>query len=77
MNIQEPTTSEVSDTDTVMVYNEDIDPSPPQDISNVFTATEFLSHSSSDSDKYKRVNHCLNPPYHHWIVDHLVETKLT
>ena len=22
-------------------------------------------------------NHCLNPPYHHWIVDNLVETDLT
>ena len=23
---------------------------------------------------FQTLNHCLNPPYHHWIVDHLVET---
>ena len=37
-----------------MAYNEDLDPPPPQDISNVFSAADVLSHSSSDSDKYKR-----------------------
>ena len=36
MNIQQPTTPEVGNTEAVMVYNEDIDLPPPQDISNVF-----------------------------------------
>ena len=31
-NIQQPTTLEVSDTETVMAYNEDLDPPLPQDI---------------------------------------------
>ena len=39
---------EVADTETVMANNEDMDPTPPQDISNVFVAAEFLSNSSSD-----------------------------
>ena len=38
VNIQPPNTSKVSNTETVMAYNEDIDPPPPQDISNVFAA---------------------------------------
>ena len=38
-----------------MSDNEYLGPPPPQDISNVFAATELLSHSSSDSAKYKRV----------------------
>ena len=54
MNIQQPTTPEVSNTDTAMAYNEDIYPPPPQDISNVFAVADLLSHSSSDSNKYKR-----------------------
>ena len=54
MNIQQPTTSEVSNTETVMVYNEYLDPPPPQDILNVFAAADLLSHSSYDSNKYKR-----------------------
>ena len=54
MNIQQPTTSEVSNTETVMVYNEHLDPPPPQDISNMFAAADLSSHSSSDSTKYKR-----------------------
>ena len=37
-----------------MADNEELDPSPPQDISNVFTAADFLSHLSSDPAKYKR-----------------------
>ena len=53
-NIQQQTTSGVADTDTVMADNEDIDPPLPQDISNVFTVTDLSSHSSSDSNKYKR-----------------------
>ena len=50
MNIQQPTTLEVPNTETVMDYNEYLDPPPPQDLSIVFA-------SSSDSDKYKRVWH--------------------
>ena len=37
-----------------MAYNEDIDTPPPHDISNVFAASDLLSHSSSGSNKYKR-----------------------
>ena len=55
MNIQQPTTSEVSDTETVMAYDENLDPPMPQYISNVFAVAEFSSHSSSDSTKYKQV----------------------
>ena len=54
VNIQQKTTSEVDDTEKVMAYNEDLDPPPPQDISNVFAEAEFSSCSSSDSSKYKR-----------------------
>ena len=36
-----------------MYDNEDLDPPPPQDISNVFAAADLLSHLSSDSAKYK------------------------
>ena len=53
-NIQQPTTSEVSNTKTVMDYNEDLDPPPPHDISNVFSAADLSSQSSYDSVKYKR-----------------------
>ena len=54
MNIQQPTTSEVADTEKVMAYNEDLDPPPPQDISNVFSSADLSSQSSSDSAKYNR-----------------------
>ena len=37
-----------------MDYNEDLDPPLPQDISNVFSLSDLLAQSSSDSDKYKR-----------------------
>ena len=37
-----------------MDYNKDIDTPPTQDISNVFSAADLSSHSSSDSDKYKQ-----------------------
>ena len=40
-----------------MVYNEEIDPPPPQDISNVFAAADLSSQSSYDSVKYKRAWH--------------------
>ena len=36
-----------------MADNEELYPPPPQDISNVFAAAEFSSHSSSNSAKYK------------------------
>ena len=36
-----------------MDYNEDLDPTPPQDISNVFSSADLSSKSSSDSAKYK------------------------
>ena len=54
MNIQQQNTLELANTETVMAYNEDLYPPPPQDTSNVSAAAEFLSHSSSDSAKYKR-----------------------
>ena len=54
MNIQQKNTSEVANTETVMADNEEIGPPPPQDISNMFAAADLSSHSSSDSDKYKR-----------------------
>ena len=54
VNIQQPTTSEVYNTKTVMAYNEDRDIPPPQDISNVFSGEDLSSCSSSDSNKYKR-----------------------
>ena len=53
MNIQQPNTSEVSDTETVMADNEELDLPPPQDIYNVFSEADLLSLSSSDSAKYK------------------------
>ena len=56
-NIQQPTTSEAANTETVMAYNEDIDPPPPHDISNVFAAADLSSQSSHDSVKYKRAWH--------------------
>ena len=53
-NIQQPTTSEVANTETVMASNEDIDTLLTQDISNVFSSADLSSQSSSSSDKYKR-----------------------
>ena len=53
MNIQQQNTSEVADIETVMAYNEHLDIPPPQYISNVFAASDFLYRSSSDSNKYK------------------------
>ena len=41
MNIKQQTTLEVANTDTLMGYNEDIDPPPPQDISNVFSSEDL------------------------------------
>ena len=48
VNIQQQTASEVADTETVMADNEELYPSPPQDISNIFAATDLSSHSSYD-----------------------------
>ena len=45
VNIQQLTTSEVSNIDTVMSANEELDPPPPQDISNVFAVAGLLSFS--------------------------------
>ena len=56
-NIQQPTTLEVSNTETVMAGNEDIDTPPPHDISNVFAEADLLPQSSYDSVKYKRAWH--------------------
>ena len=56
-NIKQLTTSEVANTETVMGYNEYLDPPPPQDISNVFQAENLSSQSSYDSVKYKRAWH--------------------
>ena len=53
VNIQQPTTSEVADVQRVMAYNKDLDPPLPQNISNVFSASDLSSYSSSDSAKYK------------------------
>ena len=52
-NIQQPTTSEIANIETVMAYNEDLDLPAPNDISNVFSAADLSSQSSYDSDKYK------------------------
>ena len=54
VNIQQPTTSEVSNTETGMSYNEDPDPPPSHYIFNVFSAADLSSRSSSDSAKYER-----------------------
>ena len=43
MNIQQPTKSETSYIDTVIAYNEDLDPPPPQDIPNVFSFADLSS----------------------------------
>ena len=54
MNIKQRTTSEVSNTETVMDNNEGLYPPPPQDIYNVFAVADLVSCSSYDSAKYKR-----------------------
>ena len=56
-NIQQRTTSEVANIETVLAYNEDLDPPPPHDILNVFAAADLSSQSSYDSVKYKRAWH--------------------
>ena len=56
-NIKQQNTSEVANTDTVIDYNEDLDPPPPHDISNVFAAADLSSQSSYDSVKYKCACH--------------------
>ena len=54
MNIQQKTTLEVANTETVMADIEELNPAPPQDILNVFVVEDFSSRSSCDSAKYKR-----------------------
>ena len=44
-NIQQQTTSEVANTETVMTDNEELDLPSPQDISNVFAAADLSSRS--------------------------------
>ena len=56
-NIQQQTTSEVSNTETVMAGNEDIDTPQTQDISNLFAVADLSSQSSYDTVKYKRAWH--------------------
>ena len=43
MNIQQQTTLEVADKETVMDDNEELDTPPPQDILNMFAAAELSS----------------------------------
>ena len=54
MNIKQPTTLEVADTETVMDYNKDLDPPLSQDRSNIFSSAGLSDKSSSDLAKYKR-----------------------
>ena len=54
VNIQQQTTSEVAGTEKLMDDNKELYPPPPQDISNVLSASDLSSSSSSDSTKYKR-----------------------
>ena len=56
-NIQQPTTSEVANKETVMAGNEDIVTPPPQDIPNVFAAADLSSQPSYDTVKYKGAWH--------------------
>ena len=48
VNIKQQITSEVADSETVMSDNEELDPPPPQDTSNVFPSSDLYSRSSSD-----------------------------
>ena len=45
VNIQQPTTSEVEDTETVMAYNEDIDPPTATGYIGCFSAAYLSSNS--------------------------------
>ena len=56
-NIQQPTTFEEANTETMLAYNEYLDPPPPHDITNVFAAADLLSQSSYDSVTYKLAWH--------------------
>ena len=53
VNIQQITTSEVSNTETWIPDKKELDTPSQQCISNVFAAADLLSISSYDSDKYK------------------------
>ena len=48
VNIQQPTTLEVANTETMMDYNEDLYTPTPHDISNMFAVAYFSSHLSYD-----------------------------
>ena len=43
MNIQQQTTSEVANTETVIANNDELDPPPKQDIYNVFALVDLSS----------------------------------
>ena len=53
INIQQLNTPELSNTETVMADNEDLDPPSPQDILNLFAVADLSSCSSYDLAKYK------------------------
>ena len=53
MNIQQQNTPRVANKETVIAYNKELDPTPPQDTSNVFAAANLSSQSSYVSAKYK------------------------
>ena len=53
MNIQQQTTLEVADEQKVMADNKELDTSPQQDKSNVLSAADLLSCSSSDGQDVK------------------------
>ena len=54
VNIQQQTTSEVADTETMMADNEELYTPSPQDLSYMFVVVDLLSCSSSDSAEYKQ-----------------------
>ena len=56
VNIQQQTISKVAYTETLMADNEELDTPSPQDISNVFAASDLASRSSSDSAKRHQHN---------------------
>ena len=48
MNIQQKTTPEVANTETLMSDNEELYPPHPQGVFNLFAAVDLSSRSSSD-----------------------------
>ena len=53
VNIQKQTTLELANTETVIAENEELDPTPRQDISNEFAVVDLLSRSSSNSAYFR------------------------